>query len=102
MSLSTLSVLNALLADPGAELYGLDIAHRTDLTPGTIYLILLRLRQAGWVRDRWEDVDPRHERRPCRHYYQLTELGAVQAREAVGAAQKQLSRAMPVTLTGLA
>jgi DNA-binding PadR family transcriptional regulator len=91
MSLSTLSVLNALLADPAAELYGLEIAHRTDLQPASTYPILLRLQQDGWVHGRWEDVDPHDEQRPRRHYYQLTDSGVVKARHAVHAAQKQLS-----------
>jgi PadR family transcriptional regulator, regulatory protein PadR len=92
MSLSTLSVLNALLAEPAAELYGRQIADRTDLPPATTYPILLRLQEDGWVRGRWEDVDPHHEQRPRRHYYQLTERGVSRARDAIRAAQNQLSR----------
>lgn len=77
------AVLQALLADPQAELYGLEIADRTGLLPGTTYPILVRLQQAGWVTDRWEEVDPHDEQRPRRRYYKLTDSGAAAAREAL-------------------
>jgi DNA-binding PadR family transcriptional regulator len=102
ISLSTLSVLTTLLADPATELYGLEIAHRTDLLPSTTYPILGRLHDDGWVRDRWEDVDPHDEQRPPRRYYRLTEAGVVKARDAIRAAQQQLSRYTPMTATGAA
>ncbi|WNV84953.1 PadR family transcriptional regulator [Umezawaea sp. Da 62-37] len=87
MTVQTQAVLHALLADPHAELYGLEIADRTGLLPGSTYPILVRLKQAGWVKDRWELVDPHAERRPRRRYYQLTEDGAVAARTALRTAR---------------
>jgi DNA-binding PadR family transcriptional regulator len=83
MTLHTQAVLHALLADPTAELYGLEIADRTNLLPGTTYPILMRLNSIGWVTDRWEEIDPHDEQRPRRRYYRLTEKGAVAAREAL-------------------
>ncbi|MEU7482301.1 PadR family transcriptional regulator [Lentzea sp. NPDC042327] len=83
MTVQTQAVLHALLADPTAELYGLEIADRTHLMPGTTYPILVRLLTAGWITDRWEDVDPHEEERPRRRYFKLTEDGAEKAREAL-------------------
>lgn len=79
MTKKTHAVLSALLAEPGKELYGLEIYERTGLMPGTTYPILLRLQAAGLVCSRWEDADPADPRRPRRRYYQLTDLGFVAA-----------------------
>lgn len=90
MTVQVQAVLEALLADPHAELYGLEIAERTGLLPGTTYPILVRLQQSGWVRDRWEEIDPHDEQRPRRRYYQITDNGARAAREALGRAKVSL------------
>src|ERR1700753_2647643 len=59
-------VLQALLRDPAAEMYGLELSQQTGLQPGTAYPILLRLEQEGWVTSRWEDIDPPAEKPPAR------------------------------------
>ena len=94
MTLQTQAVLHALLADPTKEIYGLEIAERTGLLPGTTYPIMSRLQEIGWVVDRWEDIDPHHEQRPRRRYYRLTEEGAVAARQALEAARPGLAQAV--------
>ena len=76
-------VMQALLHDPAREMYGLELSEETGLQPGTAYPILLRLEHEGWVTSRWEDVDPRAEKRPARRYYRLTAGGAVQASAAL-------------------
>jgi PadR family transcriptional regulator, regulatory protein PadR len=96
MTVQTQAVLHALLADPTAELYGLEIAERTNLLPGSTYPILTRLLEAGWIQDRWEEVDPHDERRPRRRYYRLTEDGAVSAREALRKTTKSLAESLPM------
>ncbi len=55
----------------------------TRLSSGTLYPILQRLEQAGWVEAHWEDVDPVAEARPARRYYRLTADGATAARTAI-------------------
>lgn len=91
MTVQTQIVLHALLADPNTELYGLEIAERTGLLPGTTYPILLRLQEAGWVVGRWEAIDPHDEHRPRRRYYHLTEDGAEAARAALSRASRRLT-----------
>ncbi len=94
MTVQTQAVLHALLADPNAELYGLEIAERTGLLPGTTYPILLRLQQAGWIDGRWEMIDPHDEQRPRRRYYKLTEDGAEAAKAALRNASVRLGSAV--------
>jgi PadR family transcriptional regulator PadR len=95
MTLQTQLVLRALLADPEKELYGLEIAERTSLLPGTTYPILVRLTQAGWVEPRWENIDPHDEQRPRRRYYKLTPDGIASARDALATLQHGLARMVP-------
>jgi DNA-binding PadR family transcriptional regulator len=91
MTVQTQAVLHALLTDPTEELYGLEIAERTNLLPGSTYPILVRLLEAGWIEDRWEEDDPHDKRRPRRRYYKLTEDGAVAARDALRKTSNKLA-----------
>jgi DNA-binding PadR family transcriptional regulator len=89
MTLQTQFVLRALLADPAAESYGLQLCAETGLPAGTIYPILARLEHVGWVRSSWEDPAAHvAEGRPRRRYYQLTDEGAEQARRALERADR--------------
>jgi PadR family transcriptional regulator, regulatory protein PadR len=84
MTLQTQLVLRAMLAEPAARRYGLQLCEETGLPSGTIYPIVARLEQLGWVESSWED--PREhvaEGRPRRRYYRLTADGAQEARDAL-------------------
>jgi DNA-binding PadR family transcriptional regulator len=85
MTASVLKVMAALLADPAADRYGLQLMQDTGLPSGTLYPILVRLERAGWVESRWEETDPAAEGRPARRYYRLTAEGAAEARREVAA-----------------
>ena len=82
MTLQVRLVLEALLRDPAAERYGLEIVEATGLMPGTIYPILARLERAGWLRSEWEVLDEQEAGRPRRRYYGLTAEGATAAATA--------------------
>ena len=83
MTTQTLAVLSAMLRDEDADWYGLDLSKRSGLKPGTIYPILDRLLNAGWLDRRWEDIDPVIEGRPRRRLYRLNAVGAPAARRAL-------------------
>lgn len=55
--------------------YGYEVLQATGLRPGSLYPILVRLEEDGWVRSRWEDTDPSAAGRPRRRYYRLTAAG---------------------------
>jgi PadR family transcriptional regulator len=86
-------VVSAMLADPTADRYGLDLMRDTGLASGTLYPVLIRLEGAGWVESRWENLDPAAEGRPPRRYYRLTPDGVESARIELAALHRQLSRA---------
>jgi len=101
MTLQTQLVLRAMLAEPAAERYGLQLCAQTGLPSGTIYPIVARLEQLGWVESSWEDPGEHvAQGRPRRRYYRLTEEGAEQARDAL--ARVYRSRKQPRSGWGVA
>ncbi|MER5559674.1 PadR family transcriptional regulator [Streptomyces sp. NPDC002506] len=63
-----------------APAWGLSICQTAELGSGTVYPILERLADNGWITSR-EETDP-HPGRPARRYYELTVAGRAQATEA--------------------
>jgi PadR family transcriptional regulator, regulatory protein PadR len=88
MTIPTQLVLQALLDDPGREMYGVEIGSQAGLPSGTIHPILARLEGVGWLESQWEDIDVHTEGRPARRYYRLTATGAEAARTALVAAHR--------------
>ncbi|MGW6917339.1 PadR family transcriptional regulator [Kitasatospora sp. NPDC054939] len=84
MTKPTIGVLEVLLSatddDPA---WGLKICVEADLGSGTVYPILERLSERGWV-ESWAETEP-HPSRPPRRFYQLTGAGRLQANEALRA-----------------
>jgi PadR family transcriptional regulator, regulatory protein PadR len=91
MTLQTGAVLKALLVKPRKPRYGLELSKEAGLPSGTIYPILARLEQAGWIDSFWEDIDEAAEGRRRRRYYRLTEKGAVKGRQVLEATSQRLS-----------
>jgi PadR family transcriptional regulator PadR len=90
-TLQVLTVLRLLLDHPTAAHYGLELSKRAGLATGTIYPILTRLEQAGWVVSGWEASDPTVVGRPRRRLYWLTQQGAEKATAAVEEGAQALS-----------
>jgi PadR family transcriptional regulator PadR len=64
----------AALRDEGGWLHGYELSRRTGLKPGTLYPILERLALRGMLEGRWEQSPL--GKRPARHAYRLTDIGA--------------------------
>ncbi len=90
--MTTQAVLRAMLEDPTAEKYGLELSATTGLPSGTLYPILARLENVDWVDSRWEDIDIKAEGRPRRRYYRLNANGLAAARSALAAVDAQRAR----------
>lgn len=69
----TRAVLVLLLEEPSVWRYGYALSQRTGLKSGTLYPILMRLAEQGWLETRWEE--PERPGRPPRHIYRLTTEG---------------------------
>ena len=75
----TTQVLLTLAQTPTDWHYGYDLCQQTGLKPGSMYPILMRLADRGFLETSWESDLP--VGRPPRHLYRLTEAGLVLAGE---------------------
>ncbi|MGW1719844.1 PadR family transcriptional regulator [Streptomyces sp. NPDC002156] len=90
MTKPTISVLEVLLAATGdSPAWGLRICREADLGPGTVYPILNRLEDRGWITSRTEATP--HPGRPPRLFYEFTGAGRVRATEALEARKARRS-----------
>jgi len=83
------AVVKIFLEDPEQLRYGFELMRSTGQPSGTLYPILATLEHAGWLTGGKEDIDPRAEGRPARHFYRLTGEGAVVAHHQLAALSEQ-------------
>jgi DNA-binding PadR family transcriptional regulator len=88
------AVFAALLRDATEPRYGRDLAREAKLAGGTIYPLLIRLEEAGWLESEWEDIDPHRAGRRRRRYYKLTGEGARVARRHLAETLNRLTAAL--------
>ena len=79
---ATIDVLSVLDAN-SEPCWGLLVIKSSGRPAGSVYPILERLENSGWVSSSWEADDSRTG--PRRRYYELTEDGARAARAAIRA-----------------
>jgi DNA-binding PadR family transcriptional regulator len=77
----TVKVLSQMLMRRSAWHYGYALARETGLRSGTLYPILIRLAENGWLETRW--TEPDRPGVPPRHTYRLTNAGADAAADRV-------------------
>lgn len=87
----TTTVLLALAEDPTAWQHGYDLCQQTGLKAGSMYPILMRLAERGWLETAWETEVP--VGRPPRHLYRLTEAGLELAGELAAARKARSAKA---------
>lgn len=78
---TTTRTLIAFLEAPRSWRYGYDLMKAADLSSGTLYPLLARLTEDGWLESRWQEPELRG--RPPRQLYRLTATGRIQARHAL-------------------
>jgi DNA-binding PadR family transcriptional regulator len=65
-------VIQAFLQNPAERRYGFELMRVTKLPSGTLYPILAKFEQHGWLAVGEEDIDPKKEGRPARRFYVIT------------------------------
>jgi PadR family transcriptional regulator len=93
MTRATQLVLQAFVADPSRQMYGLQVGQVAGLASGTIHPILARLEACGWLESCWEDLGQEAVGRPRRRFYRLTPDGAVSVTRALHRAEARAVRA---------
>jgi len=78
---TTTRTLLAFLEEPRGWRYGYDLMKAADLSSGTLYPLLARLTEDGWLEARW--AESQLPGRPPRQLYRLTATGRIQARHAL-------------------
>jgi PadR family transcriptional regulator, regulatory protein PadR len=89
-------VLKIFLGDPGQARYGFEIMRLTRLASGSLYPMLARLEEAGWLTRGKEDIDPHVEGRPPRLHYTITGAAVTAARLQLAALSDQYRPPAPV------
>lgn len=87
----TLSLLELLLEAPGDWHYGYELARGSGLKSGTLYPILIRLADRGWLESQWQQQAGEKPR----HMYRLTAHGRKAARLALAEASTSLKTLKP-------
>ncbi len=91
----TLALLTVLIAQPQKWRHGYDLSRDTGLKSGTLYPIMMRLCDRGFLESKWEDSAKTG--RPPRHIYRLTAAGGALARAQLAT---NSSRAVPDPVVG--
>lgn len=77
-SQQTRALLRTLLEQPLAWRHGYELSKATGLQSGTLYPLLIRLSDQGFLESKW--VESEQPGKPPRHAYRLTASGKVLAR----------------------
>ena len=80
-SAQTLSILQILSAQPSVWRHGYDLSTETQLKSGTLYPVLMRLSDRGFLDSKWEESQL--PGRPPRRMYRLTAKGRAYAKSEV-------------------
>lgn len=94
LSAQTVFVLQALLERPLAWRHGYDLSKELGLQSGTLYPILMRLTDNGFLESRWQP--PSRAGAPARHAYRLTQAGLAAAQATLAAQLGPAGNALPV------
>ncbi len=89
----TRSILAVLAEDRGRWWHGYDLVRRTGIASGTLYPILMRLADRGFLEAKWEQPQGG---RPPRHLYRMTPAGTELA-ASVSTRPRTASRLDPLT-----
>ncbi len=77
-SKQTHAVLREMLRTPQEWRHGYGLSQDTELKSGTLYPLLIRLKEQGFLEARWEEAE--RAGTPPRHVYRLTPSGIAFAR----------------------
>ena len=90
ITLQVQAVLAEMMRSPRDQHYGLELVRATEMKSGTLYPILRRLEEAGWIEGSWEEVDPAQVGRPPRRFYRLTGEGVQAARTSLAESARRV------------
>jgi PadR family transcriptional regulator, regulatory protein PadR len=82
-------VLKIFLEDPAQPRYGFELMKLTGMASGSLYPMLARLEEAGWLTRGKENIDPHVVGRPPRLHYTIEGAAAIAARHELAKLSNQ-------------
>ena len=92
LSPQTLAVLKYMVDNPKNDVFGLELIEALGQPAGTIYPILMRLEEIGWIEGEWESMERKDKGRRRRKYYLLTKEGKTDGKKYLKNGIKELSK----------
>jgi len=92
LSPQTLAVLKYMVDNPKNEVFGLELIEALGQPAGTIYPILTRLEEIGWIEGEWESYERKDKGRRRRRYYLLTKDGKSDGKKYLRNGIKELNK----------
>ena len=92
LSPQTLAVLKYMLDNPKNDVFGLELIDALGQPAGTIYPILTRLEEIGWIEGEWESMERKDKGRRRRRYYLLTKEGKTDGKKYLKDGIKELNK----------
>lgn len=86
-----LELLMMMSVQPDREMSGYEIGKSLSVSSGTLYPLLVRAEEAGFLTARWECGNPQDLGRPRRRYYKITGLGASNVSKRLGQLNLQVA-----------
>jgi DNA-binding PadR family transcriptional regulator len=80
-------MLKLMLDEPAMKRSGAEISREAKIGSGTLYPLLARLENVGWLVSEWEQIDPKEAGRPRRRFYRLSADGYNKGRAALAELQ---------------
>lgn len=96
-----LHVLAVLVSNHPQRITGAEICRQTGILSGTVYPLLIRLKDKGWLYSEDEDIDPVVEGRPKRKFYFLTSRGSQEAKKLLEERSKLLEPVVNPVVTSI-
>lgn len=93
----SLEILLFLSNSPQENFAGYSLSKTLGISSGTLYPLLVKLKEAGLLDSQWEDGDPQELGRPRRRYYKINGQGIVALNEKMRSIDPQFK---PVFTSG--
>lgn len=91
VTVAFLRILELFIANDKSSYCGSDVMRFLNLPSGTVYPLLTRMTNAGWLNRELENVNPKLVGRPAKRFYQISSTGLKEGKRLIS------SQKVPIT-----
>lgn len=95
VTVAFLRILELFIANDKSSYCGSDVMKLLNLRSGTVYPLLTRMTNAGWLSRELENVNPKLVGRPAKRFYQISSTGLKEGKRLIS------SQKVPITADAL-